>query len=189
MQTRIEFNVAQGSIRTDEPVTLSFSPYEIVKIPVANTFFQTLAHEARHVWQQLLLVDPRPIFCNDEAPDCGPVPNNLPDNNDDFVFYVDQETFATNPLDPLDESAIKDCLPERAILRDGTDVSRGSARALIDTASNVDFPLTFQGETPGGELASQQADTCERELSRGTKARERDSIRFARAVEKARGGL
>lgn len=188
--TRIEINVAQGSIRTDEPVLLEFKPYEIVRVSVANTFFHTVAHEARHVWQQLLLVDPRPLFCNDEAPDCGPTPNDLPDNNDDFVFYIDQGTFATNPLDPIDEWAIKDCLPERAILRDGTDISRGSARALIDTASNLDFPRdTFSGETPGGEIASQQADTCEGVLSRGTKARERDSIRFARAVERARKGL
>lgn len=172
------------AMRTDEPNVDEGShtvmDWEIEWTPL-NEFWQIAVHEARHAWQYSLLIRsagagsgsaqflPSDISVVDDS-----APNNWPDNNDDT-----------------------DCLPEAAFLISGVsgvDIGSpgGSAYGLLDTAGRPVF--TASGESLGtilGDSAYENSDLfdtpvfgCRTDAAKAM--RERDAVRFSRAVQDLR---
>ena len=193
MSRRILLNLADPTLRTNGLVPETFEAG--IRWSTPHEFRGAFAHESRHVWQNELLTLTGNAFCNDEASKCtNASPNRNPNNNDDFEFYDSTGKIQTQTIGIVTKPIV-DCIPERALLllpensfRDiggkGDLGVRGSAFGLLDTSSNFERSLnpslTIGGEDPADPSS---ADQCEFPTQSGTILRERDAIRFQRAVQ------
>ena len=143
-------------MRTNTPLALVEAD---ISYQSTRLFTGTAAHEARHAWQFQLLTRTGSPYANDED-----VGNFAPDNNDDWILLADLEA---------DGETV--CLPDETFLADGvTDLRAGSGGELRDDPDNREFPNSFAGDA--------FLDFCLAGTP-GLKARERDAIRFGRALE------
>ena len=200
----IKIDPGDPFMRVDAPFDVSGGQAGFGEYSVNHLFSQTVAHEARHVWQNVLLAQTGPPACNDEDPCKYPgTTNRVPDNNDDFVFYVNGDVVYVldSSGNPDPSRPVIDCLPEQAwLIGDPTVIlsgPTGSARALIDSPANLELDLAAElhGERPGGTAEAELADRCGAIgdpdlgiLSPARKLTERDAIRFSRALDSVVAG-
>lgn len=170
-------------MRTDGPYTVTSRQAGFGHYRVTHIFSTTVAHEARHVWQRALVIQTGPSFHDEEVEKT--LPNRNPDNNDDFVYYDETGSVIAD----ADSVPVFDCLPgiARLISNPLKIVSgpAGSARALIDSDENPEGDLghLLHGELPGGQGEAFLADRCRLNGDVASKLKERDAIRFTRALD------
>lgn len=176
----IKLNVRSPEMRTSEPG--NFLSNGIITVETADVFSAILAHEARHAWQGRVAVISGAAFVDEET--FYGLPNRNPNNNDDIRFPG--------------SSAFRDCLPERAVLPDGTDLGApgGSAVGLADSLDNQEFGINSTYAIMGGAPvhgerpdSAEIADTCSSGADSGdtgSRAIESDAIRFSLALEPLR---
>lgn len=176
----VVFSVSFPAARTDAPADLAYSEltnFYRTQYSTRHYFYNVAAHEARHAWQSSLRIrsnsapagSPQFVPPSITVEDSLAEANAYPDNNDD-----------------------RDCLPERAFLSDGRplDGPTGSAGEIVDQGGGICEPSAFEsGACPNREFGASirgdaEAENCDPKADVvGSKARERDASRFARAIE------